>query len=245
MSGLTGHRLNDVSLTVAEGEIVGVAGLPDSGRDALVAALFGAIRASGHIELDGQPVRIHSPRDAIKHGIGFVPAERRSQAIFPAMSIADNSVVLDLPQVTTFGFVRRSRLRELASARLAEFDVRGNVRSDITGLSGGNQQKVVLSRWLAHRPRLLLLDDPTRGVDVGAKAEIHERIVAAADGGAAVVMASSDLPELLYTCDRIIVMADGRVAGSLDRSEATEESVMALATGTADLPHPELRGTPL
>ena len=121
-------------------------------------------------------------------------------------------------------------MRAAGSGRLREFDVRGSGAAKVTGLSGGNQQKVILSRWLARQPRVLLLDDPTRGVDVAAKAEIHDRLADAAAAGTAIVMASSDLPELLRTCDRIVVLHQGRVAGELDRDEATERAVMALAT---------------
>ena len=136
--------------------------------------------------------------------------------MFPDLSVASNATILDVDTTATFGIVRRGRLRRLAAERLREYDVRGSVAGSITGLSGGNQQKVILSRWLAREPKLLLLDDPTRGVDVGAKAEIHDRLTGAARDGAAVLLASSDLPELLRVCDRIVVLARGRVAGDVD-----------------------------
>jgi len=238
VNNLTSDRVNGVSFHVSAGEIVGVAGLPDSGRSELVAAVFGATRATGTIRIDGTPVTIRGPRDAIQHGIGYVPAERRSQGIFPDMSVEHNTTILDLPDVSRFGVVRRSRLDAIARRRLEQFDVRGRSGGKITGLSGGNQQKVILARWLTRAPRLLVLDDPTRGVDIGAKADIHHRVALAAATGTAVLMASSDLPELLHTCDRIIVMADGHIAGTVERDQATEERVMTLATGTSrtDLP---------
>jgi ABC-type sugar transport system ATPase subunit len=227
---LDGPGFHSVSLQVRAGEVVGLAGLPDSGRAELLAALFGAVRTSGAIELDGTPVRLRSPRDAIRAGIGYVPGERRAQAIFPAMDAAANLMVLDLDAASRFGVVRRGRLQAIGRQRMATLDVRGGDGA-ITKLSGGNQQKVILGRWLARRPRVLLLDEPTRGVDVGAKAEIHARLAEAARDGACVVVSSSDLPELLWTCDRIVVLAHGVVAGVLDGSSATEEEIMALATG--------------
>jgi len=222
--------VHDVSLTARAGEIVGIAGLPDSGRGEVVAALFGARSHAGSVLVDGRPVRLGSPRRAIAAGIGYVPAERRSQGLFPDLDARENAMILDAAALGRFGLLRRSAVRAAGARRLREFDVRGSAAVTITGLSGGNQQKVILSRWLARSPRVLLLDDPTRGVDVAAKAEIHQRLADAARRGTAIVMASSDLPELLRTCDRIVVLHQGRVAGELDRAEATERAVMSLAT---------------
>jgi len=232
VDNLSGQAFTDVTFSVRSGEIVGVAGLPDSGRSELVASLFGALPTTGRINLDGDDRRIRSPREAMRRRVGYVPAERRSQGLFPDMSVAANSTILDIDGAARLGVVSRRRLKQMAADRLRDYDVRGSVGGSITGLSGGNQQKVILSRWLARQPRLLLLDDPTRGVDVGAKAEIHARIAEAASDGAAVVMASSDLPELLRSCDRIVVMAQGRLAGVVDAGRTDERTVMALATGT-------------
>jgi ABC-type sugar transport system ATPase subunit len=228
---LSSDAFTDVSLDVSAGEIVGIAGLPDSGRTELVAALFGAAPAEGDIRLDGEPLRLRSPRDAIRASIGYVPGERRAQGIFPAMDVASNLTVMALDDVTRFGLMRRSALRRVADERLRRFDIRGRAGGGIAQLSGGNQQKVILGRWLARDPRLLLLDEPTRGVDVGAKTEIHQRLADVAAQGAAVLVSSSDLPELLRLCDRIVVMAHGRITGCLAADQATEERVMALATG--------------
>ncbi len=230
LRGLTSAAFADVDLDVRAGEVVGVAGLPDSGRSELLAAIFGAVPSRGSIHLDGEKVTLRSPRDAIKCGIGYVPAERRAQAIFPDMSVGRNAVVLDVEDLSWFGMVPPRRLRALADERIRANDVRGSIAGSITGLSGGNQQKVIIGRWLARKPKLLLLDDPTRGVDVGAKEEIHDRIDGAARQGAAVLMSSSDLPELLRTCDRIVVLSQGRVAGTELAIDATEESIMRLAT---------------
>jgi ribose transport system ATP-binding protein len=231
VEGLSGPGFDEVALTVRAGEILGIAGLPDSGRTELVSALFGATRSDGMVALDGARVRLRSPRDAIRAGIGYVPAERRAQGLFPDLNVAANLVVLDLPSTGRFGIVRRGRMMRLAEQQVSQLDVRASTRERMSKLSGGNQQKVVLGRWLHQRPRLLLLDEPTRGVDVGAKLEIHTRIGELAETGSAVVLSSSDLPELLRTCDRIVVMAHGRVVGALDGATATEERVMALATG--------------
>ena len=231
VDSLGGHGFARLSLAVRAGEVVGLAGLPDSGRSELVAALFGAARSTGSVAVDGVPLRLRSPADAIRAGIGYVPAERRSQGIFPALSVADNLMVLDIDRMSRLGVIRKRAVARTARERLEHYDVRGGVGATIAQLSGGNQQKAILSRWLAQSPKVLLLDEPTRGVDVGAKAEIHERLLAAAADGTAVVISSSDLPELLRTCDRIVVMAQGRVTGELDAATATENDVMALATG--------------
>ncbi len=232
VSGLSGRGFHGVDLTVRAGEILGVAGLPDSGRTELVASLFGATSStSGSVELDGARVRLRSPGDGIRAGIGYVPAERRAQGLFPDLDVASNLLVLDLAETGRFGLVRRGKVLRLAAERARQIDVRAGTRERMSKLSGGNQQKVVLGRWLHKRLRLLLLDEPTRGVDVGAKFEIHARIEELAAAGSAVVLSSSDLPELLRVCDRIAVMAAGEVVGTLDAATATEERVMALATG--------------
>jgi ABC-type sugar transport system ATPase subunit len=233
---LTGQGFTDISLTIGRGEIVGLAGLPDSGRTDLVSALFGARSSSGKVHLDGQPVALRSPRDAIRARIGYVPGERRAHGIFPAMDVAANLTVMALDEVARFGVVRRAALRRVADERRRQFDVRGRADASISQLSGGNQQKVILARWLARDPLLLLLDEPTRGVDVGAKSEIHDGLVAAASAGTGIVVSSSDLPELLRLCDRIVVMAHGRVVGALTADGATEERVMELATGVTRSP---------
>jgi ribose transport system ATP-binding protein len=227
---LSGTGFSSVDLEVRSGEIVGVAGLPGSGRGELVGALFGATRSSGEIDLDGAPVRLRSPRDAIRNGIGYVPAERRSQGVFPDMSVASNIAVLEIDGTSRFGFVRKSRTKRIASERIRQFDIRGGADGRITQLSGGNQQKVILSRWIARRPRLLLLDEPTRGVDVGAKAEIYGIIRRLADEGVAILMISSELPEIVGMSDRALVMRDGTVRGELAGAQITEEAIMALAT---------------
>jgi ribose transport system ATP-binding protein len=231
VEALSGRGFRDAALSVRSGEIVGIAGLPDSGKTEFVSALFGAIRAEGRIELDGVRVRLRHPRDAIRAGIGYVPAERRAQGLFPDLNVAANLAVLDLAATGRFGIVRRGRLMRLAEEQARALDVRAPTRERMSKLPGANHHMVVPARRPPPRPRLLLLDEPTRGVDIGAKLEIHTRIGELAAAGTAVLLSSSDLPELLRVCDRIIVMAHGRIVGTLDGAAATETRVMAFATG--------------
>ncbi|GIJ25684.1 ABC transporter ATP-binding protein [Micromonospora qiuiae] len=231
--GICGTGFTDVDLDVAPGEVVGVAGLPDSGRIELLRGIFGADPISGgELQLDGKTFTARTPRDAIDARVAYLPGERRQQGILPTMSVADNVNILTLGRRQRFGLLRRRALRRDADKRAGELRVKtSSTAQGITQLSGGNQQKALLARWLSIEPRLMLLDEPTRGVDVGAKAEIYRLFRSLADAGVAILVSSSDLPELLTISDRIAVMAAGRVVGVIPASEATEEKVMALATG--------------
>jgi ABC-type sugar transport system ATPase subunit len=237
LRGLSGGGFTDVTLQVAPGEVVGVAGLPDSGRVELLRAIFGADPTSGgDLALDGEAFRPGSPRDAIRAQVAYLPGERRHQGIFPTMSVADNINVLTLGDSQRFGLLRRGVLRRGADERARELRVKTSTTAQgITELSGGNQQKALLARWLSIDPRLMLLDEPTRGVDVGAKAEIYRLFRSLAESGVGILVSSSDLPELLAISDRIAVMAGGRLVGVLSADEATEEKVMTLATGAATM----------
>ena len=234
--GFDGPNFRDVSFDLWEGEVLGIAGLPDSGRDELLGAMFGATRPSGGtLELGGRPVRVRSPMDAIQAGVAYVPAERRSQGLLPTMDVADNLAVLRLSRYTRFGFVRWRSLRREAANQAQRFGVRfRDVGQGVGELSGGNQQKVILARWLELDPRLMLLEEPTRGVDVGAKDEIYELLREMSARGAGAIVSSSDLPELLRICDRIAVMREGRLVATLDREDASEEGIMGLATGVEE-----------
>jgi ribose transport system ATP-binding protein len=232
--GLSGRGFEEVDVAVRGGEVVGFAGLPDSGRDRLLAAIFGASRpGAGEIRVDGEVVDIKVPRDGIRAGIAYVPAERRREGILPAMSVEENLIVLDLAELGSAGFVSPRKARRLAAERVRRFDVRGRTDGAIANLSGGNQQKAVLARWIGRSPRVMLLDEPTRGVDVGAKAEIYDLIEDLAKGGAGVIFSSSDLPELLRVSMRICVMFQGRIVAELSRQDASEESILGFATGLA------------
>ncbi|GMV20718.1 MAG: ribose import ATP-binding protein RbsA 1 [Acidimicrobiia bacterium] len=232
VTGLSnGDRVHDVSLSVRKGEIVGVFGLVGSGRTELLEALFGlATDVKGRIEVNGRVVAVSSPGDAVHAGLALVPEERSRQGLHFNLSICDN---LALPSAADRDLARIDSRNEAESAatQIAALAIKtpsSAVAPD--ALSGGNQQKVVLGKWLATRPSVLLLDEPTKGVDVGAKFEIHNLIRREADAGMACVVVSSDLPEILAVSDRILVMREGHIRGELSGADATEESVMRLAT---------------
>ena len=225
--------LHDISLEVRAGEIVGLAGLVGAGRTDLARAVFGADPIdAGTIELVGKPVRIRSPHDAVRVGIVLIPEDRKREGLIQLLSIRQNIGLPNLDLFRRWGFVRRSR--ELAASRhwLDQLAIRASgVDQPVLSLSGGTQQKVVLAKWLVRDPRLIILDEPTRGIDVGAKAEIYRIMRQLADAGAAILMISSELPEILGMADRILVMHEGRLTAELDGATATEEAVMAAATG--------------
>ncbi|WP_039931908.1 sugar ABC transporter ATP-binding protein [Streptomyces viridochromogenes] len=228
------RKLRGIDLRLRAGEVLGVGGLQGSGRSALARALFGAAPFStGHVSVDGAPVRLRSPRAAMRAGIAYVSEDRKGEGIVAEQSVLDNALLAARavravhPGRGGRG-ARTARVREL----LAAVDLRAaGEDQEIRYLSGGNQQKAVLARWLALAPRILLFDEPTRGIDVGAKSAIHDLVRRLARDGAAVLMVSSELPELLGMSDRVIVMRDGRIAGEL-AAGATEEDVIALAVGT-------------
>jgi L-arabinose transport system ATP-binding protein len=233
VQGLTTKRVHDVSFIVRSGEVVGLAGLIGAGRSELAEATFGHDRAlRGSVAVDGRPVRLRSPADAIAAGIGFAPEDRKSQALLLLRSVKDN-ISLAIPDlISRLNFVNDGAERRIAGALVDRLRIRTpNLEAPVANLSGGNQQKVVLGRWLARRPKVLILDEPTRGVDVGAKAEIYRLIAELAREGLALVVISSEMPELLGLADRILVMAGGRVVAEMPRDEATEERILSLAMG--------------
>jgi ribose transport system ATP-binding protein len=228
-----GKVLNDVDLEVRSGEIVGLAGLVGAGRTELVRCLFGADRLDrGEILLDGKPVKIRTPGDAVDLGIALVPEDRKLQALILGMGVREN---LSLPVLDRLGsryIPSRSQERSLVREYIGNLSIRTpHMEQRVGALSGGNQQKVVIARWLATKPKVLILDEPTRGIDVGAKAEVHALIARLAESGVAILMVSSELPEILGMSHRILVMRGGRIVAEMPRSEATEESIMAAATG--------------
>ena len=225
----------DVSLTVRAGEVLGLAGLVGAGRSEIAQALFGLDpRATGRVVVQGTPVAITSPGIAMRHGIGLVPEDRKRQGLVLSMSAASNTTLATLAWLAKLGFIRRRAERAQASAYFTRLRVRAASPDVIAaGLSGGNQQKLVLAKWLAARCRVLILDEPTRGVDVGAKAEIHALIDQLAADGSAVILISSELPEVLHLSTRILVLREGRVAGELTRDAASQGAVMRLMAGIA------------
>jgi inositol transport system ATP-binding protein len=225
--------LKDISLEVRSGEILGLAGLMGAGRTEVARCIFGADRLTrGAIEIDGQPVTIRTPVDAIRHGIGLVPEDRKQQALFLDLAVRHNLAISSLKSLT-WGrwFVNESAETDLVERYRRALDIRmASADTQIADLSGGNQQKVVLARWLALRPKVLIVDEPTRGIDVAAKAEVHQQLDAMARQGIAVIAISSELPEVLAISDRIVTMREGRITGGMPRDKATEEALMHLMT---------------
>ncbi|MET9698529.1 sugar ABC transporter ATP-binding protein [Streptomyces sp. NPDC006529] len=223
--------VSGVSLRVRAGEVVALAGLVGAGRSELARALVGDLPLrGGTVAVDGRAVRLRRPSDAVRAGIGLAPEERKAQALFMDRSVRDNTTLVMLGRLSRLRFVRRGAERRLAREFTDRLRVRApSIEHEVRGLSGGNQQKVVLARWLARRPKVLILDEPTRGIDVGAKAEIYRIIADLAGAGVALLVISSELPEVLGLADRVLVMQGGRITGELSRSEATEERVLALA----------------
>jgi len=224
-------RVADIDLDVDAGSIVGIGGLVGAGRSELARALFGIAPArGGTIAIDGRERRIRAPRDAVRAGIGFVPEDRAASALFETLPLSVNIVAAAGKRYAPNGLLRRAAERLASRRAVEELRIRcASLVQPIGELSGGNQQKAILARWLLTEPRLLILDEPTRGIDVGAKAEFHELLRAYAARGGAVLVISSDLPELLALSDRVLVMCEGRLSASFDAAEATQERVMQAA----------------
>lgn len=226
-------RLHGISLSVRAGEVVGVGGLVGCGRSELLDAIFGLDRrAGGEVLVAGTPVRMGSPRASIAAGIGYVPEDRRNQGLFFQLGIDENIVAPVMPEISgALGLRRPARERALVAERVQEFRIKAASFSSTPGqLSGGNQQKLLLARWMGPRTKVLLLDEPTRGIDVGTKAEVYKLVRAAADRGAAVLLVSSEMPELLALSDRVLVMCEGRITGELSGAEMTQANILRLAT---------------
>jgi rhamnose transport system ATP-binding protein len=225
--------VRDVNLSVHAGEILGLAGLVGAGRTELAGVLFGLTPAdAGEIHLDGRPVTIDTPARAVELGIGYVPEDRRRHGVILEMSTAANSTLATLDTNSRFGLLDFASEREVAARFVRQLAIKTPaLGTPVVELSGGNQQKVALARWLATEPKVLILDEPTQGVDVGAKAEIHRLMGELAARGMAILMISSELAEVLGMSDRIAVMHAGSVVGVLDRAGATQEAIMELALG--------------
>jgi len=222
-----------VSLEVRAGEIVGLAGLVGSGRTELAHVLFGVTPAQqGEIRLDGQLVQIRNPGQAMRLGIAYVPEDRGNQGLIKQMNVRENTSLAILRSIARGGFIKRGEEKNLAERFVDELSVRTpSIEQVVNKLSGGNQQKIVVSKWLASKPKLLIMDEPTRGVDVGAKSEIHRLISQLASEGMAILMISSELPEILGMSDRVLVMREGRIVAEFSRAEATQERVGAAMMG--------------
>ncbi|GIK43537.1 MAG: ribose import ATP-binding protein RbsA [Chloroflexota bacterium] len=224
--------LNNISFQLRRGEILGLAGLVGAGRTEVVRTIFGAdARDAGEIYVEGKRVDIRSPLDAIRHGIGFVPEDRKEQGLVLSLAVRENVALSKLDQLSQFGFVKLAQEREQVQEYVSRLQIRTpSLEQLVLNLSGGNQQKVVISKWLMLQPKILIMDEPTRGIDVGAKAEIYALMNQLAQSGVGIIMISSELPELLAMSDRVVCMAAGRVTGILNRAEATPERVMRYCT---------------
>jgi rhamnose transport system ATP-binding protein len=232
--------VTDARLSVRAGEILGLAGLVGAGRTELARVLFGLTPAdrdgvntnASAIRMNGLPVWIESPADAVRLGLAYVPEDRRRHGVVGEMSVAANVTLACLRSITRGTMLDSAREREIAQRYSQRFAIKAaSIDSAVDTLSGGNQQKVALARWLATEPKVLILDEPTQGVDVGAKSEIHGLIADLAARGLAIILISSELPELLGMCDRIAVMHAGTIVATLDRDAATQERILTLALG--------------
>ena len=230
--GLIANNVKNVSFKLKKGEILGFAGLMGAGRTETMRALFGADpRAGGEILLNGKPVKIESPADAVDLGIGYLSEDRKAFGVAVGLSVNENSVLANLDKYSSGGFVNRRRVNEVTQEYVDKLSIKTpGVRQLVKNLSGGNQQKVVIAKWLIKNCDILIFDEPTRGIDVGAKSEIYQLMNELVRMGKSIIMISSEMPELLRMSDRLVVMCEGRVTGELDISESTQEKIMTLAT---------------
>jgi len=231
----TADRLENISFDVYQGEIVGIAGLVGSGRTELMRAIFGADpRLSGTIEVDGRVAHIQSPKQAVGYGIGFVPEDRKTHGLCLPLQVRVNMTIASLDRISTVGVMRPSLENKVVGEYIQQLRVvTPSMEQIVSNLSGGNQQKVVLAKWLAAHCKVIILDEPTRGIDVGAKAEIYHLMRNLAEAGAGIVMVSSELPEILGMSDRILVMREGQIAAELAPGDATENLILRHAMGEA------------
>ena len=223
--------VENVSFQLRKGEILGVAGMVGAGRTEMVRALFGIDKKdSGRIYIEGKEVQIGSPRDALKAGLGLVPEDRQLQGLVLLMAVSENITLPGLDRISRWGVINRNSERGIADHYVDRLMIQTpGIDHPVMGLSGGNQQKVVLAKWLALEPRVLILDEPTRGIDVGAKADVHALMSEIAGQGIGIIMISSEMPEILGMSDRIIVMAEDRITGEFSREEADQEKIMNCA----------------
>jgi ABC-type sugar transport system ATPase subunit len=239
VDALSGRGFHDVSFALRKGEVLGFAGLNGAGRSEILRSLFGLNPVTaGRVELDGRTVALSSPPAAIRHGLAMLSESRKDEGIFPELAVGRNLILMDLRRLATAGWLRTQRIaasiRELTrQLGIATYNPQ---RQKLSQLSGGNQQKVVLGRLLAADPRILLLDEPTRGVDVGTKAEIHRIMGAFVAAGRGILMVSSDIPELTGMCDRIIVLHQGRAVAEFERKHFNQEAILQCAMGLAPAP---------
>lgn len=230
--------VHDISFDLRRGEILGLAGLMGAGRTEVIEGIFGIKKIdAGEIEVNGKQVQINSPADAIKHGMALLTEDRKLTGILGVLPVRDNIMIASLRNYEAAGFLNKRLIAETCSRERSRLDIKTpSMDQVIRLLSGGNQQKVLVSRWLLTVPDILILDEPTRGIDVGAKAEIHRLMCKLAQEGKAIIMISSELPEILGMSDRVLVMHQGTIGGEFERKDATQEAIMRAATGNARVP---------
>jgi ribose transport system ATP-binding protein len=235
VKGLTSSYFRDVSFDVRQGEIVGISGLVGAGRSEVARAIFGADSFDkGEILLEGKRVRFNHPSDAIAHGLAMVPEDRKLLSLFMDMPVLFNMYLAELPRFSHLGLINQNKARQTASRFASKLSIKlASLDHPVRSLSGGNQQKTTLARWLATHPKLLILDEPTHGVDVGAKAEIYQLMRQLSSEGLSIILISSELPEILTMSDRVVVMHEGRVTAVLEREQCDEQTIMMYATGVA------------
>jgi len=229
-TGLTRrHALADVSIELRQGEVLGLGGLLGAGRTETAKAIAGALTLdAGQVTVAGAPLRNRSITGAIRAGVSLLPENRKAEGIIPSLSIRDNICLAALPRLSRFGVVSGARIDRVVEVFMRRLHIKAtSPHQKVSELSSGNQQKVLLARWLAMQPKVLLLDEPTRGIDVGAKAELQDLLDELAVGGLAILLISSDLEELVGGCDRVVVLRDGAVAAELTGPEVTEEGIIA------------------
>jgi len=229
----SGKKVNNVNFSLYPGEILALTGLVGAGRSEVVQTIFGMYRKDcGEILMYGEEIEIKSPYEAIKKGLGLVPEDRKLQGLFPGMSVRENITIANLPNLCRMYFIMKGKESEKSDRYIETLRVKTPMGPEqkVRFLSGGNQQKTIIARWLLNNPKVLFLDEPTHGVDIGAKAEIYEIIQALARDGVGIVLISSELPEVLMLADRILIMYGGSIAGELTHNEATQELIMEYAT---------------
>jgi ribose transport system ATP-binding protein len=224
-------RVSNIDFDLHKGEILGFFGLVGAGRTEIMEMVFGSRPASGEIRIAGKPVTIRNPSDAIDEGLGFVTEDRKEQGLVLGMSVRENFSLTHLGNYCRFDFVDRRRERSRCLDYIRSLGIKTpSPEQKVVNLSGGNQQKVVIAKWVARKPRILIVDEPTRGIDIGAKAEVHTLLNKLAEEGIAIIVVSSDLPEVLAVSDRVVVLKEGRITGTFERKAATQESIMLAAT---------------
>ena len=232
----SGDDVHEVTFDLHKGEILGIAGLVGAGRSALAEAVFGSRKiTSGYMKLGHKKVKFTSPKMAIEHGLGLVPEDRKAQGLFLNMAVWQNIVIAGIKKTTRFGFIRKAETQKISTSLVDRLSIKTpSLGQQVKNLSGGNQQKVIIARWLSLKPKILILDEPTRGIDVGAKAEIHNLLKELATEGVGVLMISSELPEILGVSDRILVMKEGHLVAVLDPELSSQDEIIQAAAGSKD-----------